>query len=450
MNNSGASMVFYAVATDTGAWHTLHSVRYGGCCGNYTLTAADRDYTGRLMPGTYDLLYRRSYSTADDTVSKTETTDTLVNGLRYLRRGVVVAPGVNTLDLDVPAAEVSGHVTIGGAEIAAMNVDSGSLQFYLVAQDTGARHTLHAVRYGGCCGNYTLTVADRDYRARIMPGRYDLWVRRSWSSADNVVSQTQPADNLVNGLRVLRRNLDLLPGANRLDLDVTATNVTGHITVGGAEIPPGNETSGSMLLYLVSQDTGAWHTLASVRYGGCCGNYTLTVADRDYRTRVMPGTYDLLYRRAYSAADGTSSQTDQTDALVNGLRYLRRDVVVGGANQVLDVDVPVVGVSGEVTFGGLPAPAAGTVGASATFYLVAEDTGAWHGLSSVTWGGCCGRYTLGENGAFGRRFVPGVYDVLYRRAYSSATGDVSMGSATDELVNGLRVLNRCVTVESGP
>jgi hypothetical protein len=53
---------------------------------------------------------------------------------------------------------------------------------------------------------------------------------------------------------------------------------------------------------------------------------------------------------------------------------------------------------------------------------------------------------LGEDGAFARRFVPGVYDVLFRRNYSTATGDVSMGAATDELVNGLRVLNRCVSV----
>ena len=92
----------YLVAKDTGAAHYIggYSYQYASS-GNYTLRTGT--YGGKVLAGTYDVLYRRYWDSKYDTVSRTTPGATHVAGYRYLKRDVVIAPGANTLDLDIPS-----------------------------------------------------------------------------------------------------------------------------------------------------------------------------------------------------------------------------------------------------------------------------------------------------------------------------------------------------------
>src|SRR6185503_14026139 len=127
-------------------------------------------------------------------------------------------------------------------------------------------------------------------------------------------------------------------------------------------------------LYLRSQDTGALHSLAYFYYSNnLYGPY--------FTSRLVPGTYDVLYRRNWDSTYDTVSNTSANDAVPNGYRVLVTDVVVQLGMNNLAVDIPVIDTMGTVTLGGQPLPATNPGSSQTTLYLRARDTGALHSLA---------------------------------------------------------------------
>src|SRR5260370_31646553 len=106
-------------------------------------------------------------------------------------------------------------------------------------------------------------------------------------------------------------------GGNALNVDIPIAQTRAAITLGGQPLPATNEYGTDVELYLVSKDTGQWHTLATFSYNSGLNGPNVT-------PRVVPGTYDLYYCHACSTAiGGISSETDASDAFPKGLRVLQ-------------------------------------------------------------------------------------------------------------------------------
>lgn len=82
-----ASAVFYLRAKDTGVWHYLAQLYY-----NSSGQLFGPNWTHRLVPSVYDLLYRSDYDLQTNLVGKTYPQDALPGGLRVLQSCVQLPP----------------------------------------------------------------------------------------------------------------------------------------------------------------------------------------------------------------------------------------------------------------------------------------------------------------------------------------------------------------------
>ncbi len=305
-SDSGEHIV-YAVAKDTGA---RHQIAYFYWTSSQTLIRRD---STRLMPGVYDILYRKGESGADSGfVYRTDTTDVGPNGVRILATNVVFTGG--TIPVDIKDAPLTVDLTLNGAALPAMASDSGEHIVYAVAKDTGARHQ---IAYFYWTSSQTLIRRDS---TRLMPGTYDILYRKGESGADSgFVYRTDTTDVGPNGVRILATNVVFTGGT--IPVDITDAPLTVDLTLNGAALPAMASDSGEHIVYAVAKDTGARHQIA---YFYWTSSQTLIRRDS---TRLMPGVYDILYRKGESGADsGFVYRTDTSDIGPNGVRYLDRCV----------------------------------------------------------------------------------------------------------------------------
>ncbi|MFK7988862.1 MAG: hypothetical protein AB8I08_22780, partial [Sandaracinaceae bacterium] len=91
-----------------------------------------------VIPGTYDILYRRFWSTGDEARDFGDEADgSYPYGSHVLVEGVVIAAGASALNIDIPAARVGGALTFdGGAAVASDNDDEVAV--WLRDQATGS------------------------------------------------------------------------------------------------------------------------------------------------------------------------------------------------------------------------------------------------------------------------------------------------------------------------
>ncbi|MCZ7684883.1 MAG: calcium-binding EGF-like domain-containing protein [Sandaracinaceae bacterium] len=203
-----------------------HADGTGGCttdvcvpspCTAPLRTVCSAGSEGAVVPGTYDILYRRGYdystSSGQEWVDPTDATDPFPNGWRVLRSGVVIAAGASTLSLDIPSSVVTGPITLDGSSPPAA-LPPGyyeSVTLYAVSRDTGMRHILGYLRYNYVSGSpgYRLDARDGTLDARLVPGIYDVLYRRGYdystSSGQEWVDLTDAADPFPNGWRYLDR-----------------------------------------------------------------------------------------------------------------------------------------------------------------------------------------------------------------------------------------------------
>src|SRR6185312_7813801 len=162
---------------------------------------------------------------SEPVTGETDTTDALPNGLRVLQSNVVVSSGANHLNVDIPVAQTTATITLGGQPLPATNEYGSSATIYLVAKDTGEWHVLADFLYNGSgnpAGLYGPVVTPR-----VVPGVYDVYYchncETSTTSTD-VTGETDAADALPNGLRVLQSNVVIASGASHLNVDIPVTS----------------------------------------------------------------------------------------------------------------------------------------------------------------------------------------------------------------------------------
>ena len=439
----GSSSSVYLVAKDTGEWHLLASFDYvGSPPALYGPTV-----NPRVVPGVYDVYYCHNCATsttATNIADATDATDAFPNGLRVLQSNVVVGAGAAHIALDIPVAQTTATITLGGQPLPATTEYGSSSSLYLVAKDTGEWHLFASFDYvGSPPALYGPTV-----NPRVVPGTYDVYYCHNCATQGTsvpIADATDPTDAFPNGLRVLQSSVVIGSGAVHLAVDIPVAQTTATITLGGQPLPATTEYGSSTSLYLVARDTGEWHLFASFDYvGSPPALYGPTVTPR-----VVPGTYDVYYCHncaTSTTATNIADETDATDAFPNGLRVLQSGVVIGSGAVHLAVDIPVTPLAETVTLAERPLPSSTEYGSSATLYLRARDTGEWHLLASFD-------YVGSPPALYGPtvdpRLVPGTYDVLY--CHNCATQGTSVPisdatDATDAFPNGLRVLQACVTV----
>jgi hypothetical protein len=401
-------------------------------------TAATGSYSALVIPGTYDLYF----------IVDSSGTGVPPNTLAKLQAGIVVGSTPLVLNIDVPAATVSGTFTLNGATVPPVNGWGGALQLRNAAGDSAIVATK--------TGTFT---------SLLIPGTYDLYysvLGLSTAIPSNVLAKLQTG--VVIGT-----------GAQTLNADVPATVVSGSLTIGGAAVPQTTGVAAMSLrnaagdqAQLATTSTGTYSQLvvpgiydlyfgisgagaglpgnqsvklrsaivvptsaltldidvpvtpvsgtitvngAQVPQTRGTGNLSLRTAAGDvvglgttatvgaYSRLVVPGTYDLFY----------SAGSDVTGVPANTLAKLRTGIVVGPSALALDIDIAATQVSGTFSQNGVPLP--GSTGGSAYVYLQgAGGDGATLGSTAIS--------------TYSRYVIPGAYELIYA-VNQSASGTPS-------------------------
>ena len=255
-------------------------------------TAATGPYTALVIPGTYDLYYIVDSSGAG----------VPPNTLAKLQSGIVVGSSPLTLNIDVPAATVSGMFTLNGTTVPPVGGWAGALQLRNAAGDSA----IVAVKTG-------------TFTSLVLPGTYDLYYSVLGLGA------AIPSNILAK----VRTGIVIATGTQTLNVDVPATVVSGSLTIGGAVVPP---TTGVAALSLQNA-AGDRAALPTTSAGA-------------FSQLVVPGTYDLYYGISGAGAGLPGNQ----------LVKVRSAIVVATSPLTLDIDVPATPVSGTITVNGAQVP----------------------------------------------------------------------------------------------
>ena len=321
--------------------------------------AAAGQYAAKVSPGIYDLFFQGGGAPR--------------NMFAQLRRGIVISAGpTNALDIDIPAATVTGTITIGG-------VAGGS------ATDRGAIY----LDPDGLVGQDQALLGYTDqpsYAVQVVPGTYDVYYA---------------SDETTMGLKTAPRNKwakiagnVVIPatGTTTLNVDVPFATVTGSLKINGVNRTSGGLDKGS---YILRNVTGDEARLA----------YTNATT---YSARIVPGTYDLYYRLFDDLGSPGLLPLNHVAKLQTGI------VVVPTDTNVIDVDLPIVTVSGAFTINGAavsdPNESGGILLRSDLREMIRIGT-----TSALS-------YSVG--------LVPGVYDVYYG---SDGNGAVAPRNANAKL-----------------
>ena len=478
-NGYGAASV-WAIAQDTGVRHLVGVLRYTTTvAGGYRRDANDDVIDLRLVPGVYDLLFDRDRTTSssgsgEQWVGETASSSPIPSGWRLLRTGVVIGPGTNTLDVDVPTARITGRITVDGAP-APTTVPSngyGAASVWAVARDTGTRHLVGVLRYTTTvAGGYRRDANDDVIDLRLVPGSYDLLFDRdtttsSSGSGEKWVGETASSSPIPSGWRLIRSNVVIPAGASTLDVDIPTAQVTGRITLDGATAPttvPSNGY-GAASVWAIARDTGIRHLVGVLRYTTTVtGGYRRDANDDVIDLRLVPGTYDLLFDRDRTTSSSGSGEqwvgeTASSSPIPSGWRLIRSNVVIPAGASSLTVDIPTAQVSGRITLDGATAPTTVPSNAygAASVWAVAHDTGTRHLVGVL-------RYTTTVAGGYRRdanddvidlRLVPGTYDLLFDRdttTSSSGSGEKWVGetASSSPIPSGWRLIRSNVVIPAG-
>lgn len=298
----------------------------------------DGSFHVKVIPGSYRVHYRRKVAESLAPVNTNAGFQT-----------VVVAEGEpeQTIDLDVPVAILSGAITLDGQTPPNSIYENGRIVLRNTATD-------EEVVLG--------ETIDGQYEVPVVEGQYQVIYQRRQGGQQVPINRAA----LLGELAVGR-------GAQVHDVDVVTAVVTGNITVEGQDPPsdPGDDG----LVLLRNPETGDEALLGNTAVGS-------------YTQRVVQGTYDVYYRQETSSG-GVPVNTNA--------RLMSAVPIQGGAG--LDVDVPMVTVSADITVGGQAPP--DSVYDDGVIYLRNAQTG-----DSVLLGNT-------RLAALERPVVPGTYDVLY-------------------------------------
>lgn len=214
----------------------------------------DGSFSRIVVPGTYEVYYGQE--TAGSTVP---------TNLNAKVADLVVGPGATASDIDIPAIDVQGTITVNGGTPPTSEYSDGRL--YLRNLDTEDSVLLGNTRMG-------------QFSAKIVPGPYEV-VYVVETAGDGVP---------VNAAAIL--DTVVLDTPQAFDVDVPVVPLSGLITLEGSAPPATTEDHG--LLFLEDVDTSDVIFLGDTRNGS-------------YATRVASGRYLIWYRLGASSGQVPSN-----------------------------------------------------------------------------------------------------------------------------------------------
>jgi hypothetical protein len=299
----------------------------------------DQSFALRVIPDTYALVYAH------------ETGAEVPRNTRGQFDELVVADGGSTDDVDIPRVDLSGALTINGAPAPASEYDDGNVTLIGVdSADTLLLANTH----------------DQGYAVKLLPGSYRV-----------VYAQETSGGTVPQNTRAIVDELVVVSNATNVDIDIPAVAISGSFTVAGGEPPDSVYEDGA--IYLRSTSPVASGSNDAVLLGH--------TRDGGYTAIVVPGEYEVFYTQE-TGGEVVPSNQNASLGLVS---------VVGG--MTLDLDVPVVALSGEFILSDGPVPMSASDGGQLYLRAVAGDS-----------------VLLGDSFAssFAVKLVAGTYGVYYR------------------------------------
>jgi hypothetical protein len=289
------------------------------------------------------------------------------------------------LDLHLRSVALSGAITLNGAPLPDQAASRGELQF--VGDD--GRSTA-AVALG--------TSGAKSYALRLPPARYDVVFQPDASACTATTTSATPC----NG-GTIRAGVSVT-GDGVLDVDIPAIAISGAVTLAGSPLPAESANRGAISF------AGA--------DGGAPATYPLgTSGAISYRLTLLPGTYDVRFAgNAASCASSTAPAMPCNDG------RLRAGLAIASPG-VLDLDIPVVHVSGAVTLAGAAMPTESAARGALTFAGAAGET-----VGPAT------TASFGSSGAvsYALSLFPGRYDV----GFAANAGLCAVSTAVVPCVGG--------------
>jgi hypothetical protein len=254
------------------------------------------DYSVRLMPGTYDILYEQEHPL----VGVPGVPGLPDNTYAIIPAGLVITTDQATTDIDIPVVNRSGSLTVNGATVAA---NEWGAKLYYVNRTTGDRVLIRDFAWG-------------QYAMEIIPGVYDLvfdgdpeYPRASLPHNDYAVLET---DVVVDQ-------------SGNFDIDIPMITVSGSVTVNGA---PAGEPGYANILF---RQIGGGSTNAA------------DVGEGAYSVNLIPGTYDIVYDLGWLG--------NSPDLPINEHSTVSTQVEFD-SSMVFDIDIPAVVLTGTMTING--------------------------------------------------------------------------------------------------
>jgi hypothetical protein len=298
-----------------------------------------------LLGNTHDLGYELNVIPGDYEILYMHETGANMPQNQRARFGAVPVTDGGVTPIDIPHVMLTGELTINGEPPPASEFDDAVVHLQGVGNDdlvlVGNTH-------------------DGSYVVNVIPGTYDVYYAQE--TAGGTVPENKRA-----------RVLTSVPVDNDgvLDIDVEAVAISGNFTLAG-ELPPSSVYEDGSI-YLRNTETDDAVLLGNTHNGG-------------YSAVVVPGEYELFYVQEV----GGTVPSNQNAALTG---------VTIGAAMTLDVNVPVVDLSGDIVLSTGPVP--DNAGDGGQLYLRARDG------DSVL---------LGNSFAavYAAKLVAGTYGVYYR------------------------------------
>ncbi|MEZ4385123.1 MAG: hypothetical protein R3A79_27585 [Nannocystaceae bacterium] len=230
-------------------------------------------------------------------------------GGRILPSVALMSSGV--LDVDIPRIDLSGKITLAGADLPDESGDRGAVAFALDGGDAASV----ALESAGA-----LT-----YALSVLPGEYTIALAANAGLCDGVTAPSMPCGG--GQLSALE-----LTSSGVLDVDIPVVEVSGKITLEGAALPTQTVDRGSVVF------AGAGEGSVAVPLG--------TDPFSNYAITMMPGTYAVSYAAAAMECVGLPD-----DAMPCGGGQLASGIALM-SDGVFDVDIPAIDISGNITYDG--------------------------------------------------------------------------------------------------
>lgn len=298
----------------------------GGAASSATIGAGRNQYDLTVLPGTYEI----DWSAASGICNPSTPPPEPCNG-GALRAGVSLTQS-GALDVDVKSVQLTGQVTVNGQAMPSESRSRGAVTFAPVDSSGGASSFTTAPFGSSGAARYAVS---------LFPGTYDV----VYDANPALCGSSTPPGVPCNG-GTLRSAVGLTQGG-ALDLDLSLVQVTGAVTLNGAALPAASQSRGSIAF--VSGDSSS----VAVGLGSSgAGNYGVS---------LLAGTYRIDYQANPQLCGGSSASAFPC---VGGPLRAAQSLTQNGA---LDLDVPAIEVTGNVTLNGQAMPDASTSRGSIAF-----------------------------------------------------------------------------------